>query len=251
MIPHAHGTLEARLVGHLEGREIHTIVLDDLEPDRPGLEMIFFTWPGGLYRVVRDARGPAIEKIGDLPARIRDAVVLPGTPPRIATVSRGGRLSLLEFKKGQAEWREVFRVKSGMGRIARRGEILYTVCDDGRVYRFAGAKLEPELIYAGPLGMRGVVAGRFHEDPGVESIAVFGYSGKVELLARTAAGWSVETIFEDRDKGHWICTTEVDGRNATDEIVCSGYGGRVVMLHRRAHRRSASGSRPCVGSSRP
>jgi len=42
--------------------------------------------------------------------------------------------------------------------------VLYTVCDDGRVYRFeraADRSFAQELIYAGALGGRGVVAGRF------------------------------------------------------------------------------------------
>jgi hypothetical protein len=61
---------------------------------------------------------------------------------------------------------------------------------------------------------------------------VFGYSRKVQLLTREAGGWRAETIFEDVDKGHWMCAAELDGRNGTDEIVCSGYGARVVLLSR-------------------
>ena len=82
------------------------------------------------------------------------------------------------------------------------------------------------------LGRRGIVAGRFHADPQTESIAVFGYSKKVQLLTRERGSWRVETIFEDVDKGHWLAVGELDGRNATDEIILSGYGARVVLLAR-------------------
>jgi len=89
-----------------------------------------------------------------------------------------------------------------------------------------------ELIYAGPQGPRGIAVGRFHEDPDLESVAVFGYSARVELLTRGPAGWELETLFVDRDKGHWLTVAELDGRNGTDELVLSGYGARVVLLAR-------------------
>jgi hypothetical protein len=91
---------------------------------------------------------------------------------------------------------------------------------------------QSELIYSGPQGMRGVAAGRFDADPKVETIALFGYSKKIEILTRGVEGWRVETAFEDRDKGHWIAAGELDGRNGTDELVASGYGGRIVLLSR-------------------
>ena len=90
-----------------------------------------------------------------------------------------------------------------------------------------------EIIFAGPQGLRGLVAGRFHENPEVETLAVFGYSKKVQILyKKPGMPWEVETIFEDRDRGHWLESAELDGRNATDEILGSGYGGRIFMLAR-------------------
>ena len=44
--------------------------------------------------------------------------------------------------------------------------------------------------------------------------------------------WKVETLFEDRDKGHSLAVAELDGRNATEELLGSGYGGRIFMLSR-------------------
>jgi hypothetical protein len=113
--------------------------------------------------------------------------------------------------------------------------VLYATCDDGRVIRLEQGKegtFTPEVIYAGPQGLRGIVSGRFHADPNVESVAVFGYSRRVQLLTRYDDRWHVETLFEDVDKGHWLAVGELDGRNATDEIILSGYGARVVLLAR-------------------
>ncbi len=80
--------------------------------------------------------------------------------------------------------------------------------------------------------MRGCVWGRFDQDPLVETVAVFGYSHRVELLSCRQGRWSRETLFVDRDKGHWLAAGELDGRNVTEELVCSGYSGRVVLLSR-------------------
>ncbi len=56
---------------------------------------------------------------------------------------------------------------------------------------------------------------------------------RVDLLSRPPGGaFSVETIFADRDRGHWLDAAELDGRNATDELLGSGYGGRVFLLAR-------------------
>jgi len=128
----------------------------------------------------------------------------------------------------------------GMGRIALRPTrpgaplVLYTTLDDGRIVRHEETTngWRAETIYLGPQGPRGIAAGRFDADPEVETVAVFGYGKKVELLTRGDTRWTAETLFEDEDKGHWLCTAEVDGRNATRELVASGFGGRVVLLTR-------------------
>ncbi|MCA9319318.1 MAG: hypothetical protein KDB53_01220, partial [Planctomycetes bacterium] len=112
--------------------------------------------------------------------------------------------------------------------------------DDGVILRVQAANHSNdawtrEIIYAGPQGPRGIVAGRFDADPAVETIAVFGYSARVQLLSRRPGeAWLARTVFEDRDRGHWLAVAEVDGRNTTDEIICSGYGRRIILLSRPA-----------------
>ena len=61
--------------------------------------------------------------------------------------------------------------------------------------------------------------------PARETIAVFGYSRDVELLTRPASGsgpWAVETIFTDRDKGHWLAAGELDPETAGEEDFAAG-----------------------------
>jgi hypothetical protein len=246
LVPYEHGALDCRLIAHLPGLEVHTLLAGDFDPRSAGPEILAFTRPGNLYRLTPDGPDGAFvsEHIEQLPGRVRDALVIPAhgaSRPAIATVSRAGRLELLTFDENGTRWESVYAAPMGMGRLAlkrpRAGEptVLYATHDDGRILRFerqASDDWTSETIYNGPQGPRGVASGRFDPDPDVETVAVFGYSREVELLTRGAAGWSTETLFVDRDKGHWLDAAELDGRNATDELIGSGYAGRVFMLAR-------------------
>jgi hypothetical protein len=238
--------LDCRLIARIPGREIHTIVAGDLDPRTEGRELLVFTRPGGLYRLTPDGPhgGFTLTHLEDLAGRVRDAVVLPtqgSGSAAVATVSRTGALRILRILPAGPTWEEVYKAPMGMGRIAvaplqaGRGLVLYSTHDDGRILRHARSEdgaWHTEVIYRGPQGPRGIAAGRFHEDPNAETIAIFGYSKNVELLTRGREGWTSEVLFTDRDKGHWLSVAEVDGRNATQELVASGYGARMVLLSR-------------------
>ncbi|MHC4957438.1 MAG: ABC transporter substrate-binding protein [Planctomycetota bacterium] len=242
VVAHPHRAIDNRLIAHLPGLEIHTILAGELDPRNETRELLVFTRPGALYRLTpTGAHGRfEIAKIADVPDRVRDAIVLPGGAG-LATVSRGGRLRQLSIERSGPRWTTIHAAPMGKGRVTLRPAAqgrrltLYTTQDDGCILRHertAKDAWKTETIYCGPQGPRGLVAGRFHADPDVESVAVFGYSRKVQLLSRRADGWKVETIFTDTDKGHWLAAAEVDGRNATLEIVASGFGGRITLLAR-------------------
>ncbi len=239
VVPHRGGLFSTRLVAELPGREVHTMVGGELDPAAKGNELLVFTRPGGLFRLRAQGPGQAfhVQKIQELDGRVRDALVLPGIgAKRIATVSRAGRLALLTMTKAGAKWQTVYEQAMGMGRLAlgkTSDLVLYSTHDDGRILRHAehGDSWQTETIFVGPQGPRGLAVGRFSPDPEVETVAIFGYSGKVQLLSRRADGpWQERTIFTDRDKGHWLQSAELDGRNHTDELIGSGYGGRIFML---------------------
>lgn len=244
VVPYRHATLDCRLIAHFPGREVHTVVAGDFDPTNAGRrELLAFTRPGALFRLTPTGEHGRFEvaKLQDLDGRVRDAVVLPGPDRAIATVSRAGWLALLRFTAAGPQWERVYGASTGMGRVAARppraGEplVLYTTLDDGRILRhqrIGEGSWKHETIYLGPQGPRGVAAGRFSADPGAETVAIFGYSKKVQLLTRQGAAWQVETIFEDDAKGHWLARAELDGRNATDELLATGYGGRIVLLAR-------------------
>ncbi len=239
------GVLDCRLIATLPGREIHTIVAEDVIAESPGAELIVFTRPGGLFRVKPTGEHGRFvtEHVREFDGRVRDAQVLPapeGAPREVALVSRNGRLDLLRWVGQSPHFEKIYQDAMGLGRIelapgsTPQHVVLYSSHDDGRILRHERVDKRPwvtEHIYDGPQGMRGIAAGVF-AGPDVETLAVFGYSGQVELLARTEEGWTAETIFVDRDKGHWLKAAELDGRNSTREIIGSGYGGRIFLLKR-------------------
>jgi hypothetical protein len=249
IVPHREGGFDSRIVARHAAEEIHTLVGGELLPSRSGLELLAFTALGRTYAVEPDGAGGLTSRfLTDLAARVRQALLLPhrdGERPWIAAVCRSGEVLLLRLTEDGLERRVILREAMGFGRCALRPgadpdapQVLYVTRDDGVVLRLEGrpdgtASWTRELVYAGPQGPRGVAAGRFHEDPAVETVAVFGYSSRVQLLSRRPGeAWAVTTLFVDRDKGHWLETVELDGRNATDELIASGYGGRIVLLAR-------------------
>lgn len=241
------GLSDHRLIAQFPGMEIHTVIGGELDPRVSGSELLVFTRPGALYRVRPTGEHGSFEqeKLMDLPGRIRDAVAIPsgqGFPDgALLTTTRAGHVGLVTIDEVGAHYEMQWKTTTGLGRLSLRktapGDplVAYVGLDDGRVQRL---QYQPEdewsveTIYRGPMGVRGVAAGRFDENPATETVAVFGYSGKVQLLTRAKGQWTAETLFVDRDKGHWLSACEVDARNNTDELVGSGYGGRVFVLRR-------------------
>lgn len=248
IVPLLEGGFDTRLIARFPGKEIHTLIAEDLLPERDGVELLAFTLRGEVFLVAPDsAAGFASTQLADLEARVRQAVVLPGTgdAPWMVAVCRTGEVQLLRLTAQGFERRLISREPMGTGRVAVRpgsgrdgsAFVLYVSRDDGLLLRFEGrpegGAWTREHIYAGPQGLRGVAAGRFDADPEVETVAIFGYSHKLQLVSRRAGQpWTVETLFLDRDKGHWLAAAELDGRNTTDELIASGYGGRIVLLAR-------------------
>ena len=239
------GGFDSRLIARFPGDEIHTLCLGDLDPGRKGLEMLVFLLSGKVHIVRMGENGLPTEAraFAEIPGRVRDALILPAAKeqsPWIATASRTGEVALYRVVGDRLEHKRIVKEPNGFGRVARqphsRTTVLYATRDDGLVLRFeeqGDGSWKREIVYAGPQGPRGVVADRFFSDPDVESIAVFGYCKKVQLLHRKGKeAWKVETIFTEKDKGHWLGVGEVDGRNDTREILGSGYAGRIFLLSR-------------------
>lgn len=227
--PQPEGVLDANVIAELAGAEAHTLVALDNE-------LLAFTSPGSMWRLRAPRTGSRFEQreIASTGGRVRDAVRL--ADGSLALVSRDGTLEVRANGELEKPGEIALRVDSGLGRVAAGPSgVLYAASDDGVVWRCEklDGRWRTERVYAGPQGLRGIVCGRFTIPAPREELAVFGYSGVVLLLARGENGdWSSNALFTDRDKGHWLGVGELDQRNATDELVGSGYGGRVFVLAR-------------------
>jgi hypothetical protein len=236
------------LVATAPGASLGKFVIADLDPSHEGEEILAFSTAGPVFQLSPDPASDTaflIRQVGSMPARVRDAVVLAplgARPPRIAAVVQTGEVSLVTFADGRFDRTVLAKEPMSLARMARKlprsgdPEVIYVARVDGLILRFAERNdgiWARELIFAGPQGPRGLVSGRFDADREAETVAVYGYSRKVYLLSRLGGGpWRVESIFTDIDRGHWLAGGEIDGRNATDELVGGGFGHHVFLLAR-------------------
>lgn len=250
-LPFGKFALQSREIGHAASEEFHAVLAHDVDPVRPGSELLCFGITGAVYVVTPAADGDAfaMTKLAELPGRVRDTLVVEDPrdgKPLVLAASRSGDLLALRMRGGKLESEVLAHETSGLGRLARKPAksgaakdrelpVVYATRDDGVLLRFELGKdgrAQKELIFAGEQGLRGVAAGRFFDD-GREAVAVYGYGRSVHLITRAkVGGWQVETIWKSLQQGHWLAVGELDGRNTTDELVCSGFDGDVVMLAR-------------------
>jgi hypothetical protein len=245
-LPFGKFELQSVEIGHAPGEEFHAVLAADVDSKRAGCELLAFGITGAVYQLTAADKAGAfrMQKLGEVVGRVRDTVVL--RDPRtgeaaILAVSRSGDLLSLSVDNGVLRSEVLAHETSGLGRLAvrpaRDGEatVLYATRDDGVLLRYqkgADGRVAREVVFAGEQGLRGVAAGRFHED-GREAVAVYGYGRAVHLITRgPAGGWQAEVLWQSLQQGHWLAVGELDGRNTTDELVCSGFDGQVVLLAR-------------------
>jgi hypothetical protein len=229
-------------IGHVPGEEFHAVVAADLVPGG-NAELLAFAIRGGVFQLAAEGDGEqfAMRRVATVPGRVRDVAVVPaanGAAPGVYAVSRSGDLLQLQLSAAGLQHRVLLHEDCGLGRIAHakgRPDVLYATRDDGVVVRVqlgADGAVAREAIFAGGQGLRGIASGRFFADDR-EAVAAYGYDRTVHLVTRgDGATWQVETLFTSVQRGHWLAVGELDGRNATDELVATGFDGDVVLLSR-------------------
>ncbi len=246
VVPLKQGGFESRVIWYARD-EIHCLILGEVVPANPGLDLLACTVGGEICLLTPRRAGGAwsVELLYREPARVRDAVVFDFHPElegdEILYVSRSGRLVMVRWNGTSLETNAVYSDSQGLARIAL-GPVLesgmpvvYTAGDDGRILRFTKSPSggwSGEPIFEGEAGARGVAPVRISGDGSEECLAIFGYSKEVVLLRRKKGElcFSSEIIFRDSDKGHWLEAAALDSRSKSDEILISGYSGKVTLL---------------------
>lgn len=241
--PFARFSLESREIGHVGGEEFHAMLAADLLPEAPGDELLGFAITGAVYRLAPVAGGDgfSLQKVAQVPGRVRDVAVLPGAPgtaPTLLGVSRSGDLLALQLSAQGLSHRVLLHEDSGLGRITASPTVpgvVYVTRDDGLLVRVQlgdGGVVARLPMLATAQGLRGVAAGRFFAD-GREAVACYGYGKAVQMVTRAADGrFLVEDLYVGAQQGHWLAVGELDGRNGTDELVATGFDGAIVLLSR-------------------
>lgn len=241
VVAHEQGGFDANVIAYFPGREVHSLLSVQLDDDAE-LELVCGLSTGEVLQLAPPrAPGEAWTSwtIHGDPGRVRQMIAFEVEGrPRIALVSRSGRASILTPTPTGFRETILHRATQGLARLCastRRvhaAPILYAIGDQGEVLRFVrgpSGVWSSETIHLGPTGGRGIAADVLGVEG--ESVAIFGYSGTVELLTRAEDGaWSAAPIFQDRDKGHWLVAAELDDRTPGRELVVSGYSGDVVTI---------------------
>jgi hypothetical protein len=249
------GVIDRRLIAQLDGRPIHALVAGQFGPQTGQNSLLAFTEPAEVWRLTpkpAEFDGFEAELLSPLDGRVRQAIAVdvPGGGQRALCASRSGWVGWIDADQAAVP-EKLHSLEFGRGRLAlspgstTSAGAAYSTAEDGTIWKHRWAPgVEPlsRRIFRGPMGPRGIACGRFTPDDNTESVAIFGYSGSVQLLTPPASGegeWNATTLFTDRDpdgtvqRGHYLARVELDGRNTTDELVLCGYSGRVTLLARR------------------
>lgn len=249
------GVIDRRLIAQLDGRPIHALVAGQFGPQAGQNSLLAFTEPAEVWRLTPkpvEFDGFEAELLSPLDGRVRQAIAVdvPGGGQRALCASRSGWVGWIDAANAAAP-EKLHSLDFGRGRLAlspgstTAAGAAYSTAEDGTIWKHRWAPgVEPlsRRIFRGPMGPRGIACGRFNPDDNTESVAIFGYSGSVQLLTPPPSGdgeWNATTLFTDRDpngtvqRGHYLARVELDGRNDTDELVLCGYSGRVTLLARR------------------
>ncbi len=213
---------------------VHAVAVLDFDPDRPGLEAVaagfdlevrsfsFGSWPAVAERFV-----------GTLPAPAKGMVPCGS---KVAIACEDGSLIL----QGTGGGRSIFRGTSGLARLGFDAGELLVSSNAGELYRLAGLEgqalpLDADVVFVEPGGVKGrgaVVADLEPARAGLE-YATAGYSGKVHLPYRTHSGYAAIEIYDDGQPLHHLAAGEFVVESPGLELLCCGFGGRLVLLQQR------------------
>ena len=249
------GVLDRRLVAQLDGRAVHALAVGRFGPLPGQVSVLVFTEPAEAWRLTPrpDRDGFEAELLDGLDGRIRQALTVSGADgrDRVLCASRAGWVGWYDpLATAPERLRPLHRLGFGRGRVVlARGSTFesgraFSTAEDGTIWEHRWSVDQApsnQLVYRGPQGPRGIAVGRFDPQTSGDQVAIFGYSGQVELLrpgSDPAALWSSEVLLEDRTpdgvlhRGHFLSSAELDGRNSTDELLLCGFSGRLTLLAR-------------------
>jgi len=202
---------------------VHGVGIGDVDPDRPGNEVVVTGFTGSSKVLVREGGTWKVLAEHPLPEGAAGKTVLViGNRAHIANTSE----KLVGINTPS---REIGTAQARLG----GGETIAVACDDGGL-RLVTPK-GVEVIHRETQKLRGAAYGDF--DPYVEGeeAATVGYEKKLTVLYRHADGslpWRPLVLWTDTVKFHHLAVGEILAEGAGPELVAVGYSGRVIVAWR-------------------
>jgi hypothetical protein len=206
---------------------IHGACIADLDPERPGNEILVVGFSSKATLLFRTGDGWGSEPAADLGAPGKNAVPYDGGAAVACTSGK-----LIHVKKTPDGWKSetLHEAAAGLARLGTDGERIAIAADDGSFGILAGGSFA--RLHKEDKKLRGaVVADLDPSVPGPEA-ATAGYAGRVVVLFAGADGWRQETVFQDTDSLHHLAAGELIQEVKGAELVCCGFSRRLVVLRR-------------------
>lgn len=205
---------------------IHGVCVADLDPDRPGNEVLCVGFPARATVVGRD--GDAWKTVAIIALEGAGKTAVPYRGGAAVTCKSGALLHVHRAGGWKAEVLD--RAPGGQARIATDGARILTGRDDGGL-GLLDAQGRTD-IYSESQRLRGAVLADLDPDSAGLEAATAGYSGKVTVLHPGKDGWRATTVFEDTGKFHHLTSGELPGCGDGVELAGCGYSKRLTVIFR-------------------
>jgi hypothetical protein len=209
---------------------VHGVTVMDIDPARPGNEIVCVGFDSKATIVFRDGDGWARETAVDLPGKGK-SVVPRGNDAVIATAA--GTVDLLVKVEDSWGLESLLASEAGQSRlgVAPDGRIV-SAGDDG-VLRLIDGETVTE-IHRESQKLRGAVLADL--DPASKGLeaATASYLMKITVLAPDGDGWRPEVVFTDTGKFHHLDAGDILPDSPGMELAGCGYSKRLVVVSRKS-----------------
>lgn len=205
---------------------VHAVCIGDLDPARAGHELLIAGFSQRARVMVRRRGGwQRLASVG-LPANAKGAAAARGGA--VVGCDDGSLVAVHRTAQGwQADTLE--RFPDPLARLAGRGEHVL-VCGNGGRLRLL-AEGETTVLHREDDRLRGAVFAELLPGAGGLEAATAGYSGVITVAWREGGTWHTTAVGRDADRFHHLAAGELPDLGVC--LVACGYGGRVVVVHRR------------------
>lgn len=212
----------------LDGALVHGVCVHDVDPDRPGLEVVVSGFSRALTVLTRDGDAWRDRKIATLP---NPAKQVTGHGAGVLVACVGGELVEAHARPGDGRHEVRHRETVGLARVASDGQRIVAACDDGGFLLFTGT-LRLELHREGQK-LRGAVWAEL--DPagaGIEC-ATAGYEGRVRVFRTEETGWDGETVVEGLPAIHHVAAGDMFPDRPGAELAVACLDGSLRVMRRK------------------